>query len=284
MEYLMTPDQFKDISYEKDDNGIVTVTFNTPHRKNALSLYSFYEIYCAVDLLEKDDTAYAMILTGAKDPNSDNPEKEAYSSGGYFSPDAFDGLSDEVMQQLDQSDIAQKRTTLKLYQCDKPIIAAVNGLAIGGAFTLTLAACDQVYMSEHAWIQLPFAKLGISAELGSSYLLPRLLGYQRAKEVIFFSERIDAEQAVNLHLANKVVPHNELIEYAREKTMQLIPPRGAGLAIREMKKLLHAPNIEAISDALDRENQALQTLFTSSDFAEGLAARVERRPPVFEGK
>ena len=223
-------------------------------------------------------------LLGLKTRIPTTLEKEAYSSGGYFSPDAFEGLSDEVMQQLDLSDIAQKRTTLKLYQCDKPIIAAVNGLAIGGAFTLTLAACDQVYMSEHAWIQLPFAKLGISAELGSSYLLPRLLGYQRAKEVIFFSERIDAEQAVNLQLANKVVPHNELMEYAREKTMQLIPPRGAGLAIREMKRLLHTPNIEAISDALDRENQALQKLFSSSDFAEGLTARVERRPPVFKGK
>jgi len=279
----MSPDQFRDIRYEKDADGIVTVTFNTPQRKNALSLYSFYELYCAVDLLENDDSAHAMILTGAKDPNAEDPSKEAYSSGGYFSPDAYEGVSAEIMQQLDQSDIAQKRTTLKLFQCDKPIIAAVNGLAIGGAFTLTLAVCDQVYMSEHAWIQLPFAKLGISPELASSFLLPRLMGFQRAKELIFFSERIDAQQAVNLQLANKVVPHGELMAYAREKTLQLIPPKGAGLAIRKMKKLMHDSQVEAISEALDRENEALQQLFSSADFVEGMHARIERRAPVFKG-
>ena len=279
----MNPDEFRDISYEKEETGIVVLTLNTPKRKNALSLYTFFEIHNAVEAFEKDDTAHAMILTGAKDPQSDDPAKEAYSSGGYFNPDAYEGVPEDVIAQLDQSDIAQKRTTLKLFQCDKPIIAAVNGLAIGGAFTLTMAAADQIYMSEHAWIQLPFAKLGISAELASSFLLPRLLGFQRAKELIFFSERIDAEQAVGLQLANKVLPHNELLSYAREKAMQLIPPHGAALAIREMKKLLHAPHIQAVSDALDRENKALQTLFKSGDFAEGMTARIERRPPVFKG-
>lgn len=279
----MNTDEFRDIRYAKDEKGIVTLTFNTPKRKNALSLYSFYEIYEAIDAFERDDSAHALILTGAKDPDSDDPSREAYSSGGYFNADAYEGVPDEIMQQLDQSDIGQKRTTLKIFQCDKPIIAAVNGLAIGGAFTLTLAGADQVFMSEYAWIQLPFAKLGVSPELGSSFLLPRLLGLQRAKEVLFYSERIDAEQALQLQLANKVLPHAELMEYAREKALQLIPPNGAGLAIREMKKLLHEPQVDAISEALDRENKALQKLFASADFAEGLTARIERRPPVFKG-
>jgi enoyl-CoA hydratase/carnithine racemase len=276
-------DEFRDIRYAKDEKGIATLTFNTPKRKNALSLYSFYEIYEAIDAFERDESAHALILTGAKDPDSDDPSREAYSSGGYFNADAYEGVPDEIMQQLDQSDIGQKRTTLKIFQCDKPIIAAVNGLAIGGAFTLTLAGADQVFMSEYAWIQLPFAKLGVSPELGSSFLLPRLLGLQRAKEVLFYSERIDAEQALQLQLANKVLPHAELMEYAREKALQLIPPNGAGLAIREMKKLLHEPQVDAISEALDRENKALQKLFASADFAEGLTARIERRPPVFKG-
>ena len=279
----MNTDEFRDIRYAKDEKGIATLTFNTPKRKNALSLYSFYEIYEAIDAFERDDSAHALILTGAKDPDSADPSREAYSSGGYFNADAYEGVPDEIMQQLDQSDIGQKRTTLKIFQCDKPIIAAVNGLAIGGAFTLTLAGADQVFMSEYAWIQLPFAKLGVSPELGSSFLLPRLLGLQRAKEVLFYSERIDAEQALQLQLANKVLPHAELMEYAREKALQLIPPNGAGLAIREMKKLLHEPQVDAISEALDRENKALQKLFASADFAEGLTARIERRPPVFKG-
>ena len=279
----MTPDQFRDISYQHDDSGIVTLMFNTPQRKNALSLYSFFEIYKAVDHFERDDSAHVMILTGAKDPNSSDPAKEAYSSGGYFSPDAFEGLSDEIMHEMDTSDIAQKRTTLKMFQCEKPIIAAVNGLAIGGALTLTLAAADQVFMSEHAWIQLPFAKLGLSAELGSSFLLPRLLGLQKAKEIVFYGDRISAAEALQLQLANKVLAHEELLAYTREKALQLIPPGGAGLAIRQMKKLLNEPLVEAMAMALDRENRALQMLFDSSDFVEGFSARVERRPPVFKG-
>ena len=279
----MQLNQFRDIRYEKDDDGIVTLTFNTPERKNALSLLTFYEIYTAVDHFEKDDSALAMILTGARDPNSDDPAREAYSSGGYFSPDAFEGVPDEIISQIDTSDIAQKRTTLKVFQCYKPIIAAVNGLAIGGAFTLTLAAADQIFMSEHAWIQLPFAKLGLSAELASSFLLPRLLGFQKAKEIIFYAERIGAEQALQLQLVNKVLPHDQLLDYTREKALQLIPPKGAGLAIGEMKKLLHEPHVAAVSHALDMENQALQLLFGSSDFAEAMTARVERRPPVFTG-
>lgn len=276
-------DQFKDISYDKDADGIVTLTLNTPKRKNALSLYTFFEISAAVDLYLGDASAHVMIMTGAKDPNSTDPAKEAFSSGGYFNPAAYEGIPDEIIAQLDPSDIAQKKATLKLYQCEKPIIAAVNGLAIGGAFTLILACADQIYMSEHAWIQLPFAKLGISPELGSSFLLPSLLGLQRTKEVLFFAEHIDAQQAVDLKLANKVLPHGELLDYAREKALELAPPRGAGLAIREMKKLLHEPNVEALSHALDLENVALQKLFNSKDFSEGLAARVERRPAVFTG-
>jgi enoyl-CoA hydratase/carnithine racemase len=279
----VTPDEFKDISYAKDDNGIVTLTFNTPKRKNALSLYSFFEIYIAIDHFEQDNAAHAMIITGAKDPDSSDASKEAYSSGGYFNPDAYDGLSDDIMQKLDQSDIAQKRTTLKMFQCDKPIIAAVNGLCIGGAFTLTLAGADQIFMSENAWVQLPFAKLGVSAELASSFLLPRLMGLQKAKEIVFYAERIGAEQAQQLQLVNKVLPHEDLLPYAYEKALQLIPPQGAGLAIREMKKLLNEPLVEDVSQALDRENLALRKLFASKDFAEGFTARIERRPPVFQG-
>ena len=279
----MNTKDFKDISYELDEQGIATLTFNTPERKNALSLYSFYEIYLAIDAFEKDDSAYAMIMTGAVDPQSDEPAKQAYSSGGYFNPDAYAGLAPEVLAELDFSDIAQKRTSLKLFQCDKPVIAAINGLAIGGAVTLTLAGADQIYMSEYAWLQLPFAKLGISAELASSFLLPRMLGMQKAKEIMFFAEKIDAERAHSLNLANAVVAHDELMSYTREQALQLVPPLGAPLGVRAMKKLLHEPIIEQISDALDRENKALASLFESADFAEAVAARQQRRAAIFTG-
>lgn len=279
----MKTSEFRDIEYLKDEQGIVTLKLNTPNRKNALSMYSFYEIYLAVSAFEQDTSAHVLILTGAVEPEVDDPCKEAFSSGGYFNSDAYEGVSPAVLQQLDLSDIAQKRTTLKLFSCHKPIIGAINGLAIGGGATLALAACDLIYMSEHAWLQLPFARLGICAELASSFLLPRLLGMQKAKEIMFFADRIDAQQALTLQLVNDVLPHSELLHHARLQALQLLPPLGASQAICEMKQLVNTPLVDDVAKALDRENAALQRLFKSADFAEGLAARSERRTAVFSG-
>lgn len=280
----MDAKDFRDILYVKDDAGVVTLTLNTPARKNALSALTFLELYHAVDHFQADDSAHAMILTGAKDPNSDEPTREAFSSGGYFNPDAYEGVAPEIMAQIDMSDIAQKRTTLKLYACDKPVIAAVNGLAIGGAATLCLAAADQIYLSEHAWMDLPFARLGIAAELASTFFLPRLLGFQKAKEILFFPERISANDAVELGIANRVLPHGDLLPFAREQALKLIPPQGPSLSIREMKRCLHQPHMDALGEALDQENIALAKLMATEDFIEGMMARVERRAAVFKGK
>ncbi|MFT6408565.1 MAG: enoyl-CoA hydratase/carnithine racemase [Arenicella sp.] len=279
----MSPDQFQDIHYHKDADGVVTLTLSTPKRKNALSMLSFLEIYYAIDEYEKDNSAYAMIITGAVDPDSTDESKEAYSSGGYFNPDALAGVSEEILKQIDTSDIAQKRTTLKMFECPKPIIAAVNGFAIGGAFTMTFAGADQIYVSEHAWVRLPFAKLGIAAELASSLLMPRLMGLHQAKEIMFFAEPINAEKLVELKLANKVLPHADLLTYAKDQARKLCPPQGAALAISEIKKLINGPLVAAVSEALDRENVALHKLFVSNDFIEGTTARVERREAKFTG-
>jgi len=275
---------FKEILYQKEDNGIVTVTLNMPKRKNALSLYTYYELFWAVDAMEKDDAAGVMILTGAKDPDSDDPTKESFSSGGYFNPSSLESLSDEVKAQLDPTDIAQKKFTLKMWQFDKPVIAAVNGLAIGGAFTMCLSCCDLIYCSEHAWASLPFIGLGIIPELASSYLLPRLIGFQRAKEIMFFAERITAQKLFDLGLVNKVLPHDQLMPYARERALKLIPPQGAGYAVRMAKRALHQPLLAAVTTALDMENKGLNKAFTTADFAEALTARLEKRAPEFKGK
>lgn len=277
----MKIEDFRDITYVKGDDRIVTLTFNRPERKNAFSKLTFHEIFWAVDHFEKDEDAGVMIMTGARDPDSDNPEKEAYSSGGYFHPDAFKGISKEILDQIDPQDIAKKMLTVKLFKCEKPIIGAINGLAIGGSFTMTLAGCDLIYMSEHAWVQMPFSSLGIISELASSFLLPRLMGFQKAKEIIYFSEKLSAVQCRELGIANDVLPHNELMAHARRQALKLTPPGGAGYAIRQMKRALHKPFITAVEQALDLENEGLNNCWPMMDFEEAKNARRERRAPIF---
>ncbi len=278
----MQTNEFSDISYDLDSDGIVTVTINTPKRKNAISGLTALELKWAAIHLKQDDKALAMIITGAPDPDN-GPEKQAFSSGGYFVPGVYDDVPQEIMEQIDPTDIAMKATVLEFFGCDKPVLAAVNGLAIGGGITLPLAVADQVYLSEHAWARLPFASLGIAAELGSTHMLPRLLGFQKAKELFFYPEKLDARTLLELGLANAVLPHDELLAHTREQTLKLIPPRGAGAAIRAMKRCVHAQKVDELARALDLENEALNHLMKTEDFIEGLMARVEKRDPVFKG-
>ena len=279
----MQTSEFTDISYQLDSDGIVTVSMNTPKRKNAISGLTALELRWAAQHFQEDDNALAMILTGTPDPESEQA-RQAFSSGGYFVPGVYDNVPEEIMAQIDQTDIAMKATVLAFFRCDKPVLAAINGLAIGGGITLPLAVADQIYLSEHAWARLPFASLGISAELGSTFMLPRLLGMQKAKELFFYPDKLEAQQLLDLGLANAVLPHDELLPYTRDKAMQLIPPRGAGASIRAMKRIMHAQKVEELTRALDLENEALNELMNSDDFVEGLMARVERREPVLKGR
>jgi 2-(1,2-epoxy-1,2-dihydrophenyl)acetyl-CoA isomerase len=253
-----------------------------------LSFYTFLELFWAVETMEKDDEAKVMIMTGAKNPASNDPTGEAFSSGGYFNPappgDDDPMSREEIRAQIDMTDIAQKKLTLRMWQFDKPVIAAINGLAIGGGFTMPLACADLIYVSEHAWAQFPFVSLGIIPELASSFLLPRFMGFHRAKEVIYFGEKISAQELFELGLANRVLPHEDLIPYAREMALRLISPRGAGHAVRLAKRTLHKPLIEAVSGALDLENRGLNEAFKTSDFMEAIVARMEKRNPVFKGE
>ncbi|MBW1680887.1 MAG: hypothetical protein JRF59_14335 [Deltaproteobacteria bacterium] len=128
------------------------------------------------------------------------------------------------------------------------------------------------------------ATLGIIPELASSYLLPRIIGFQRAKEICFFGEEIPAEKLYEMGLVNRVLPHGELLPFAREQALRLIAPGGAELAVRWTKRAMHRPLVEAVTRALDEENEALNLAVATADFMEGVTARKERRSPLFRGK
>ena len=281
----MTTEDFKDILYEKEEaTGIVTVTLNTPKRKNALSFISFLELFYAVDVMEKDATARAMIITGARDPDVQDPANEAFSSGGYFNMKIIQDMPEEIRNEIDLTDIAQKKLCLKLFAFEKQVIAAINGLAIGAGFTMPLAGADLIYMSEHAWIELPFVGLGIIPEFALTYLLPRMMGFQKAKEIVYFRKRVLAQQALAWGWVNEVLPHDELLPHARKMAQKLIPPEGPGEAVKLAKRAFQKPYIDAIAKALDAENEGLNQGVLTYDFGEALRARKEKRAPVFRGE
>jgi len=282
----MRVEEFNDILYEKDEaTGIVVVTLNAPERKNAMSFITNLELFYAVQAMEEDDEAKAMIITGARDPESDDPTKEAFSSGGYFTPKLFTDIPEEIKKEIDLTDLAAKRLCLKLFNFEKPVVAAINGMAIGAGFTMPLAGADLIYMSEHAWIEFPFVgRLGILPEFALTYFLPRMMGFQKAKEIVYFPKRIPAQQALEWGWVNEVVPHEDLIPRARETARKLIPPEGPGLAVRLAKRAFHQPYVDAVTRALGVENQGLNQTMKSHDFGEGLKARKEKRSPVFKGE
>lgn len=135
----MNLDDIHDIIYEKEENGICTACLNIPGRKNAMSFVTFLELVTILDDMEADKNARVLIITGKGD---------SFSSGGYFNMNSFTNVPQDIMKDIDLEDIAQKKLCMKMWNFSKPIIAAINGLAVGAGFTMPLAGADLIYMAD----------------------------------------------------------------------------------------------------------------------------------------
>ena len=273
----MNSDEFQDIIFEKEKNGICTLTFNRPERRNAISKLTFVEIEAVLNDMEHDKNAKVLIITGCKEAN-------AFSSGGYVSKDYTASIPRIIRKELDFSDIVEKKLILKFWDFSKPIIVAINGLAIGVAATLPLAAADLIYIAEDAWLAYYFVKRAIMQESGSSFLLPFYVGFQKAKELLYFGDKVSAREAERLGLVNKVLPSDKLVSYAREQALRLIPPKGPSLSIKLMKKTMHTYFKDILSKTMDLENKNDLIVVKSEDFRESVRALREKRDPIFIGK
>ncbi|MCK4480174.1 MAG: enoyl-CoA hydratase/isomerase family protein [Candidatus Lokiarchaeota archaeon] len=271
----MIIEDFEDIIYEKEDNGICTATISRPEARNAVTYITFLEIYTVLEDMEKDRNAKVLIITG-------DPKGNAFTSGGYFKPEMMEEM--RKYPEIDLMDIAQKKVCMKFWDFSKPVIAAINGMAIGGGITMPLAGADLIYMAEDAWLGFFFSKRAIIPEFSCTFLLPLLVGFQKAKEICYFGDKITAQKAYELGLVNKVLPPDELIPYSREQALKLIPPKGPSLSLKLMKKTMHAYFREILDRTLDLENRALRKAFTSKDFNESMKALKEKRDPVFVGR
>ncbi len=275
----MNIEDFEDIIYKKEENGICTITFNRPERRNALSFVTFLEIQAVLDDMEKDKNARVLIMTGS-------PEGRAFSSGGYFNMKMVTEIPKDIMKDIDLKDIAQKKICMKFWNFKKPVIAAINGLALGAGFTMPLACADLIYMADdpETYLGLIFVKRAIIPEFGLSFLLPFYVGFQKAKELLYFGDKIHAKEAERLGLINKALPPEELLPFVRKQAERLIPPKGPSLSLKLMKKTMHDYFREIISSTLDKENEALQAAFKTHDMRESTKALMQKREPIFKGK
>jgi 2-(1,2-epoxy-1,2-dihydrophenyl)acetyl-CoA isomerase len=273
----MDIEDLSEIIYEKEENGICTLTFNIPKRRNAMSVVTILEINTVLDDMEKDENARVLIITGCKEAN-------AFSSGAYFNMKYMESIPPEIIKDVDLMDIAQKRTCMRFWNFDKPVIAAINGLAIGIGITMPLIGADLIYMSENAWLGFYFVKRAISPEFSSSFVLPFLVGFHKAKELMYFGDKIFAPEAEKLGLVNKVLPPDELIPYARKQALRLVPPNSPSLSLTKMKKIMHSHFKEIASKTLDLENQALRELFETQDFRAATQSLITKKDPIFKGK
>ena len=271
----MNVEDIQDVIYQKEDNGICMATLNIPERKNAMSFVTLLELITILDDMEADKKAKVLIITGKGD---------SFSSGGYFKMNSFTKIPQEIMKDIDLQDIAQKKLCMRLWNFSKPVIAAINGLAVGAGFTMPLAGADLIYMAEDAWIGFYFAKRAIMAEFAAHFILPFYIGFQKAKDLLYFGKKLTAQEALELELVNKVLPKDELIPHTRGQALKLVPPSGPSLSIKLMKKTMHNYFKEILSNTLDLENEGIRNLLKTHDFRESLKALGQKRDPNFKGK
>ncbi len=248
-------------------NQIAVVRLNRPPM-NPLSSKLFGELKEVMDHLEDREDVRVVILTGAGE--------RAFAAGADIGE----------MKDLDLSGIGKmNRISRKAYSgvesIGKPVIAAVNGLALGGGLELVLC-CDFRIFSENARVALPEINLGIIPGGGGTQRLQRLIGQAKAKELLYFGDMIGAQEALACGLANKVVPLDQLMEAAQEMAAKLAEK--PAVALRMIKTSLQTGADTDLNSALTVEQLGFGNIFETHDKKEGMAAFAEKRKPVFIGR
>lgn len=252
----------------KIEGGVATVTLHRPQQLNALNRQMFRELDEAFDQVEKDPEARVLVITGAGD--------RAFAAGADIRE--FVGMGQAAALSFSRK---AQRIFRKLETMPKPTIAAVNGFALGGGCELMMA-CDIAYAADTARVGQPEITLGIIPGAGGTQRLPRLVGKQKAKELEMGGETIPAEEALRIGLVCKVVPAAELMTEVRKLCEKLLS-KGA-VALRMVKEAIEGGYDQDLDAALEIEAKSWSVCFTTEDYAEGVAAFLEKRKPNFKGR
>lgn len=253
-------------------DGLITVTFNRPEKKNALNAQNWADLDGVLTELETDPGARALVLTGAAGN---------FSSGADLSGEGSGGLTGHGRQLvLNEMRIVGGIVT-RLQRLPKPTIAAVDGVAVGVALGLALA-CDLIVATDRARFSEVFVKRGLALDGGTSWTLPRLVGLRRAKQMTFFGDDLPAAKALEWGLVNEVVAPEELAAVAQDWGRRLASGPTAALSL--IKTLLDSSSASGFADSVEDEARAQHIVFTTKDMREGMAAFLERREPRFTGE
>ncbi len=259
---------YESLLVDRDERGIVTVTLNNPRRKNAIHAVMFRELREVFRSITERPSDRVVIVTGAGD---------AFCSGADLSGTAD---SDERLHALHHMrNIGE--TVLALAQLQQPVIAKVNGDAVGAGMNLALG-CDLVYASDRARFSEIFAKRGLSIDFGGSWLLPRLVGMHKAKELALLAEVIDAHEAERIGVLNRVVPHDELDAFVDDVAARLAA--GPPIALGMTKRLLNQAKDISLAEAVEHEAMAQAVNGGTEDMQNAIRAFREKRTPTFEGR
>lgn len=243
------------------DEGICTISFCRPRKKNAFTVEMYAAIVAGFDQARERADIRVILLRGSE---------------GVFT--AGNDLTDFMQAPPLDPDSPVIRLLQTLAACEKPIVAAVQGAAIGVGVTMLLH-CDLVYAGENTRFQMPFVNLGLCPEAGSSFLLPRLMGYQRAAELLLLGGSFSAALAHEYGLVNQVLADEAVIDRARQIARALAqkPPN----AVRQSKKLMRDGYRESVERAMLAEAELFAQGLRSPEAAEAFQAFFQKREPDF---
>jgi 2-(1,2-epoxy-1,2-dihydrophenyl)acetyl-CoA isomerase len=255
-----------ELRVERSDRGVVTLTLNRPRWKNAISEPMWEELRRILQEVAQRDSDRVLVVTGAGG---------AFCAGAQLSGDMATGR--HPLGAMHPVSLA----ALALHDLPKPAIAKVGGVAAGAGMNLALG-CDLIVAGESARFSQIFARRGLSVDFGGTWLLPRLVGLHKAKELALFGDVLSAEQARELGLVNRVVPDAELDAFVADWAERLAA--GPPIALALTKRMLTGALSLGLYDALQWEAAAQTVNFASRDTREGIAAFGEKRAPIFEGR
>jgi 2-(1,2-epoxy-1,2-dihydrophenyl)acetyl-CoA isomerase len=247
-------------------NGVGTITFNRPEALNATNDEFYRELSGLIREIAEDASVGCVIITGAgrgfcagADVKSMNPDMQLLARRKRHR-----GILADVLRPL--------------VNLEKPVIAAVNGAAVGAGFNIALAA-DILVASDKAIFSQIFTRLGLVPDLGGLYLLTRVVGLNKAKELCFTAKKIDAAEALSLGIANRVVPADQLMSAATTLAQEIAA--GPPTALAMIKTLLNKSSNASLDQMLEYEGYAQTLAYTTPEHREGVAAFREKRAPDF---